>query len=226
MNYQFNTPIKLLSFDLDNALYDNQPTIEKAEQASVQILEKYFRQQNQPFDYQQFWTIRGKLVAQKKPEYDNLSELRRQVLSIFCRSLNHPETIIDETFQAFMQARSQIQVESTIHEMLKILQQHFILVSVSNGNCEIEKTALAPYFKKNYTPVKGYRAKPHPEMLQAAMQDFNVNQSQICHIGDTRDTDGLAAENAGVDYYYFSPFEKDKNLTEQCQSLCQYFTKN
>ncbi|MET1255674.1 HAD family hydrolase [Aliikangiella maris] len=218
--YQFNASIKLLSFDLDNALYDNRATIEAAELSCQNYLQSAFSNQGVHFEYEKFWEIRKQLVAQNNPAFDDLTYLRLTVLIEFCKPLNAGETIAKQALAAFLQQRSKVDVEPTIQSMLSLLVKHFTLVSTSNGNCDINQTIIAPFFSKNYFPVGGMRAKPHPAMLHQCMADFSITASQLVHIGDSIEKDGGVAEAIGARYLHFAPFESDKDLAQSCHELC------
>ena len=56
--------------------------------------------------------------------------------------------------------------------------------------------------------------KPKPGLILQSMSDFKVNREEICFIGD-RDTDRMAAEAAGIDFFLTSSdFETVEILSE------------
>lgn len=218
--------IKLVSFDLDNTLYDNGPIIKLAEQKSQEYLRTEFYSQNQTFDYQQFVNYRKELVMSEKPlshneksQYENLSYLRKRILLKCCKDLSNTEETATKAFEIFLDYRNQVVIEPQITAMLQQLAQKYQLVSVTNGNCDVAKLSFFNIFKKNYSPTTGYRAKPHPQMLEQLLTDFRLQPEQVLHIGDRLDSDGLAAEAAGCLFYYFAPFDGKSNISESCDEL-------
>jgi HAD superfamily hydrolase (TIGR01509 family) len=53
------------------------------------------------------------------------------------------------------------------------------------------------------------RFKPHPRMLQVALQRLGVAPEDAFYLGDRADVDGAAARNAGVRYAGVLPFQFD-----------------
>lgn len=210
---------KLLSFDLDNALYDNQPVIAHAEKLSENYLSQQFNQQGQRFDYSEFIQIRRELLSSGEVDFENLSHFRRVALQIFCEPLDDSSHIVEQAFQVFIQARSLIQVEPEIHELLNNLSKRYELVSVTNGNCDINQTQLGRFFVANYSASDGFRAKPHPHMLHQVMQDFRVEADSILHLGDSFDKDGGAAQNAGTAFYHLWPFDPESSVAGEASKL-------
>ena len=195
--------IKLISFDLDNTLYDNAPVIQLAEQKSKEYLATEFKKQNQVFEYQSFTEYRNQLVLSEKnlgddqpSKYENLSNLRQHVLVRFCNKLENGLTIATKAFELFIDYRNKIVIEAKVSELLKRISKQYIIVSVTNGNCDANLLSIGEIFQKNYSPVAGYRAKPNPQMLNQIFEDFDLNPSQVLHIGDRDDSDGQAARSA------------------------------
>lgn len=218
--------IKLISFDLDNTLYDNWPVIQLAEEKSQYFLQEEFKKQQLIYDHQMFISCRNELLASKKDlhdkakfRYDDLSLLRQDVLLHCCKSLQYSEKIAKQACKIFLDYRSQINIQQPILSLLQRLKQNYTLASVTNGNCDARQLTIAGLFESNYSPSQGYRAKPHPEMINQLFGDFNVSASQVLHVGDSINSDGGAAQKAGCQFYHFSPFLEEKNLTEFCDKL-------
>ncbi|MGX5200350.1 HAD-IA family hydrolase [Aliikangiella sp. IMCC44632] len=214
--------IKLLSFDLDNALYDNTPVLQGAEKACRDYLQQQFAQENILFEYAKFEKIKLNMAKQANAAFDDLTALRLAALTEFCQVLSDPKKYANNALRQFLKKRQPQKFEQCILNMLAELAKQYQLVSVSNGNCQIEKTQLQQYFAKHYSPSSGFRAKPHPQMLSQVAKDFNLSPAQICHIGDSLLADRQCAQNAGTRFYYFSPFEG--NQLEVCVSqLIRFF---
>jgi putative hydrolase of the HAD superfamily len=218
--------IKLISFDLDNTLYDNTPVLSRAESIIESYLEDKFNEQNQPFDYENYLAVRKNLLSKNDPAFDDVTLLRKTALESFCGALKNNTEIIDEALDVFMQARSEIDMPQVIQGMLLGLSKDYMLVTITNGNCDIQKHSIATAFKKHYSPSMGYRAKPHPKMLNQVMADFDIQPNQMLHIGDSIEMDGGGAINAGVNFYHFAPFNVSTNLEDCCCQLVQFVTSS
>ncbi len=218
--------IKLISFDLDNTLYDNGPVIKLAERKSQVFLQSEFDKQGQVFDFQEFINYRKKLVLSEehlglsdKSRYENLSFLRKIVLRKCCKNLSNSAAIVEQALEIFLNYRNRVKIEISVIAMLQQLKQRYILVSVTNGNCDAAKLSIGSSFSKSYSPTLGYRAKPHPEMLEQVFEDFELQPDQVLHVGDEMDSDGQAAILAGCRFKLFSPFDKVTIFSKTCNEL-------
>jgi HAD superfamily hydrolase (TIGR01549 family) len=218
--------IKLISFDLDDTLYDNGPVIKRAEQESQNFLRSEFEKQQQVFDYQLFLQYRNELLESESQlgdneasQYENLSFLRQKVLLQCCLPLADGEQIAEQAFDSFMHQRSQVRIEEEIVSMLEQLNKKYQLVIVTNGNCQADRLSIAKLFSKNYSPELGYRAKPHPQMLNQILNDFELLPDQVLHLGDQPNSDGLAAMQAGCEFRLFAPFLQGVDLRKTCDQL-------
>lgn len=217
--------IKLLSFDLDNTLYDNTDVIRIAEKKSREYIQSEFLASSLTCDFVNFDKIKNELIANgignsnNKYQFENLSLLRYQTNLNFCLNLPNPELVAEKALNIFLDFRSKIQVSGVMLSMLEKLAKQYRIVSVTNGNCDPMKTELASFIERNYSPGDGLRAKPHPEMLFRLLIDYKLDNQQILHIGDRLDADQLAADQAGCQFYLFSPFETNMNEAKVCDLL-------
>lgn len=225
-----DSKIKVISFDLDNTLYDNTPVILLAEQKSQAYLQAEFEKQHLKFSYQSFIDYRNELVYSENnlspdqpSQYQNLSYLRQQVLQKCCSSLQDCNRIAEQSFEIFLKYRNSITIDKKIESMLEQLNQKFLLVSVSNGNCDASNLSINHLFKQHYSPVQGFRAKPHPQMLAQVLLDFEIRCDQLLHVGDQIDSDAAAAKQIDCEFHYFAPFIETSNLTKCCEQLMGNF---
>ncbi len=217
-----NCNFRLISFDLDNTLYDNQPVIERAEKLSSDYLAKAFSSQNQSYTLSDFYLIRDKLLKFNDVRYENLSYLRQQSLKELCATLDNANEIAEQAFSIFITARSEIIYPKAIELMLSQLAQKFILVSATNGNCDIFKTQLGQYFHSHWSTSQGFRAKPQPEMLEQIIKNYNLTNDQLLHVGDSIIKDGGSAQLANVSFFEFAPFKKNVQINQLINSLLNY----
>ena len=202
--------IKVLSFDLDDTLYQNEQVIRLAEQAQREAIKEWVPQA-QALDAQ-FWSELKWQVLQQYPEVcHDVSQWRYLVLKAgFAQVGVTEEAIVERIFQSFYQARSDFSVPHQTFEVLEKLRQSYRLVAVTNGNADIEKLGLAPYFTGYYRAgEQGCRMKPHPDMLLKVAADMGLSHpEEILHIGDNLGSDIQAAHNAGTACFWFNPDEQ------------------
>jgi len=206
--------IKVISFDLDDTLFDNRPIIQSAEDQSRLFLAEEFNRQGLTFDLSQLLVIRNQLIKENDLGlldqdyfFDDLGLLRQLVLEVFCQPITNSSEIAQQAYQLFLDIRQQVTIEPFVLEMIKKLSSKFTLVSISNGNSDPNKMAIAKYLKRNYSPAMKLKAKPNPEMLQQVLNDFGITKQQLLHVGDSLQSDGQAAKNLACPFYHLSPFQ-------------------
>ena len=192
-------PFSVMSFDLDDTLYNNHPIIKaavKAQQDYLNALPSYLQQG--PKYWQQ---CRNEAVIQLPELADNVTKWRQHTLRLALSKLDLNEQEVehhaDAAYNAFADARSKIVVTDDVLKLLDKLAQHFTLVAITNGNVEIERFNLRDKFALVLQAGMHGKAKPHGTLYDKAAAHLNVAKSEILHIGDSLDTDVQGANNAG-----------------------------
>jgi putative hydrolase of the HAD superfamily len=198
-----------LSFDLDDTLYQNEEVIDAAEQAQFDVICELIPEAAKVG--MPFWSALKWQVAKQRPEVaHDVTEWRyeviRQGLAHF-GALNNEN--LEQVFNQFYLARSNFTVPKLTFDVLEQLKQRFTLVTVTNGNADIERIGLGDYFAGYYRAgLNNCKMKPYPDMLVKVMQDFSVDPHQILHLGDNVGSDIQASINAKVPNFWFNPDRK------------------
>lgn len=219
-----NTSIKVISFDLDNTLYDNQPVLQNAEEHMHNYLQQQFTLQKLPVDTQQYLQIKQQIQKQSPIRNENVSLLRQAALKKICQPLKDSTKVANQAFAIFIQQRNKIVIIPAIEKLLKQLSQQYILVSITNGNFDISQSNIATFFNAHYSPCKGFRAKPHPQMLQQVINDYSIQAAELLHVGDCLQSDAQAAKNAQVNFVHFSPFADGCSIEHASKELRNFLS--
>lgn len=216
-NRPFSAPIQAISFDLDDTLYYNEDVIERAEQAQFDAICEVLPQAKEagiePW-IQLKWDL-----AKNDPEIRHdvthwRKEVIRQGLNWFDLSGLDVEQVNQDIFDVFYDARSDFTVPEATFEVLRQLSKRFPLIAATNGNADIERVGLAPYFVAYYRAGQpGIRMKPFPDMITAAAAQLDIAPQHILHIGDNAHTDIGAALNAGSASLWFNPSKRQNPLS-------------
>lgn len=208
----FSAPIRVLSFDLDDTLYDNVPVIKKTIQAYYDKIWELVPEAKVQGEV--FWLNLRKQVIVDQPElFHDVTQWRIEVLTRGFKQLglsgDRLTSSVDDVFQAFVTARSDFEVPQQTFDVLDKLRQKYPLVAATNGNVDINAIGLAPYFVGYYRAgEQNMRSKPYPEMLHLIAKQLDVPVSSILHIGDNVTTDVQVAHNAGAQSLWFNPEQK------------------
>ncbi|NNC85466.1 MAG: noncanonical pyrimidine nucleotidase, YjjG family [Bacteroidia bacterium] len=108
------------------------------------------------------------------------------------------------------------------HEVLEYLQPKYKLHVVTNGFKEAQYTKikhsdLHQYFTEIFISEEVGYLKPNPKIFEVAMDKIETTVDECLMIGDNLDTDIAGAQNAGMDFYFFNPENKESEIKESAQ---------
>lgn len=147
--------------------------------------------------------LRKNDVLQKLPCLKNdVSLLRFFIIKSFLLAHGYSNNISikisRELVEEFIRVRSIINVSCETINLLKELSCRYKLVTISNGNADVELTPLSKIFLKKYYSNINIKSKPDKAMFELVIKDFNIDKRDLCHIGDDEITDVFGAINAGA----------------------------
>lgn len=218
--YRALHPFKLMSFDLDDTLYDNEPVIAQAEKMFLQSLQ----QQSGLFQLtREEWNHWKMKIAQQMPLLaEDVVAWRIETMKLF---LNHYgksaveiEGIYQSVIQTFTEWRHQITVPQISIEVLNQLKKYYPLVAITNGNVEPERIGLNQ-FDWVVRGGKDGRAKPHFDLFEQTAQQFHIRPQDILHIGDHLITDIQGAIQANCQAGWINVSGQSLKDFPQCRLL-------
>ena len=199
--------IKLITFDLDDTLWDNRPTIMKAEIDTRKWIDDKVGEVEWG-DFNDFLNLREDLIKEDKTIEWDISKLRKE---IFKKKLCHitpknfRDEIVDKAFEIFIAKRHEIKLFDGVKESLYNLSKKYTLGVLTNGNADIYKFDIGKYFKFSISSLEAKNSKPnraHFDMAVSKVNDISFNN--ILHIGDHQINDILCAHNLGIDSLWFN----------------------
>lgn len=194
-------PIKVISFDLDDTLYDNRPIMQRAEQALVDHLHTNFPQ-TRSLSIEQWAELRNTLASKDALLAGNMTALRMASLEHGLHQTGVNAATIkrasEDAMAHFLSVRNQIEVTPDVIKLLDALASRFPLVAISNGNADIGQFGLQPYFTSAWQPTTKLRGKPTTDMFIAAQQALGFKPSELLHIGDHPISDVQGAARFGA----------------------------
>lgn len=194
--------IEVVTFDLDNTLWQNDDVIRRAEAAMRAWLSERVPGFRTRFHGQALWALREG-VARDHPEIvHDVSRLRIEVLR---RALMQcgldaegASRCAARAFDAFAEARHQVAYYEGALETLDALAQRYVLGALTNGNADYARLGLDRYFTFGFTAADVGASKPHPAMFHAALTHTGVDAGAAVHVGDDPEQDVRGAQNAGM----------------------------
>lgn len=220
--------LRLITFDLDDTLWDVAPVMHGAE-ASLRDWLAVQAPRLGPVPVEHLWAIRSRLLGAEPLLKHRLSELRRRILFHALEDAGYTEAesreLAEQGFQVFLAARHQVELFPEVHPTLERLALRFSLGVITNGNADVRRLGLADYFQFALCAEELGVGKPDPHPFQTALQRAGVTAAQAVHIGDHPSDDIAGARAAGMRAIWFNPqgkaWEGDGLPDAQISSLAE-----
>lgn len=222
------TIIKAITLDLDDTLWPVWPVIKKAEAALDEWLGRHAPMAAAMFaNPTARHDIREQIVRTRPELRHDLSAIRREAIRLtLYRSRENP-LLAEEAFEVFFAARHEVTLFDDAMLALEFLSARYPVVALSNGNADIARIGLAPYFRAAVSAQAFGVGKPDPRIFHAAAGAVDVQPHNVLHVGDDAALDVLGALNAGMQTAWVNradhlwthdavPHETVTSLTELC----------
>lgn len=197
-----STGISLLTFDLDDTLWEFAPLLARAEQRTYDWLAQRVPALTARFSAAELVQQRIALMRDRPELAHRISQLRlatlRQALLDSGTAPDEAGALAEEAFAVFLDARSQVEPFAAAETVLGRLGRHYTLGAITNGNCRLAPSGLDRYFAFVVYGEELERAKPHPEPFQLALSMAGCEATACIHIGDDVEHDIRAAQQLNI----------------------------
>ena len=144
------TQIELVTFDLDNTLWDVSQTIVRAEQMLRRWMQENTAEALAVYASDAIGDIRERVLEQHPDKRHDLSFLRTQILyECMVRSglaQNDAASAASRAFDVFFVGRNEVVFYDGAIEVLANLSQRYRLFALTNGNANIDRVGIGKYF--------------------------------------------------------------------------------
>lgn len=225
------TRIKAITLDLDDTLWPIWPTIERAEQTLNDWLRQHAPQTAELLAQPAARHAIREHVNGLNPELQhNLSALRRESIRLALVRCGDDPGLAEAAFEVFFSARNRVTLFDDALEALVFLSRRFPLVALSNGNADIHRIGIGPYFRASLSAQQMGVGKPDPRIFHAAAVAAGVPPHEVLHVGDDAALDVLAALDCGMqtvwvnrsDHRWTHPAKPHQTVTRLTE-LCELF---
>ena len=205
--------ISVITFDLDNTLWDVEPALLRAEKTQQQWLLKHRPGAAEAFDHEALFEFKKSVWKRNQHLLHHVSQMRIQMLYELqiAAGYSEPEAHsgAQQAFEVFLQERQKVVLYDEALGVLEQLAQRYTLGALTNGNADIYKTDAAEYFDFAFLAQDIGAHKPHPDMFQAAIEQAGVTAQQIVHVGDDPEHDIRGARGMGMHTVWVNTRRKD-----------------
>jgi FMN hydrolase / 5-amino-6-(5-phospho-D-ribitylamino)uracil phosphatase len=170
-------------------------------------------------------------MASSRPDLKNdLSAVRRESIRLALYRAGENPLLAEQAFDIFFAERQRVTLFDDARPSLEFLSARFPLVSLSNGNADVQRVGLGSYFRASISAREFGIGKPDPRIFHAAAGALQVQPGDVLHVGDDATLDALGALNAGMQSAWVNrsdhlwPHETQPHLTlANLTELCELF---
>jgi len=205
--------LKLITFDLDNTLWDVEAIIIRAEADMLNWLRANAPDSLNAYTKEALPGLREQAVAAHPNKRHDLSFMRTEVLYLVMRAAGYPEkqarVLAVHAFEVFFAGRNNVQFFPGALELLDNLQSRYVLYALTNGNADIQRTGLDQYLAGAVSSADVGASKPHAAMFRAALDATSTMPHETVHVGDNLVDDIEGAANVGMHTVWVNLTDED-----------------
>ena len=201
--------LRVITFDLDNTLWNVRTVIGGAERRLVAWLEAetpdaaaVYRNSADLMD------LRSRLVAEQPQLAHDISRLRQVILQHVMLEAGYGKAqarqLAAQAFDLFLEARHDIEYFDGALSALAKLSRRYTLGSLTNGNADPKRLKLDRYFSFSFCAADVGASKPAPDMFAATLRHAGAAPHEVAHIGDHPIDDIAAAADLGLHTVWFN----------------------
>jgi putative hydrolase of the HAD superfamily len=205
---------QLITFDLDDTLWDVAPVIRSAENKTFLWLQTHYPKITKAYSLQHLREIKLQHLDENPELAHQTSLLRIVSLCLAIQELGYSEEeafdIAHRAFEVFIAERNNVTLYENARAILAELKAaDYRLAALSNGNACIKRTGLNDVFEFAISAESINASKPAPDHFLAAMNKTGLRKDQIVHVGDHPAHDIEAAQALGIKTIWFNPEHKE-----------------
>ena len=203
--------VKVVSFDLDDTLWPLEQTIMEAERKQYEWIQANAADVATQLDQRQVIEKRREYVEQHPHLKGDVTAMRKQSLAALFAEHGYAAadaaSMVEEVFDVFYQARSQVTLFDDAMLCLEDLRKSFKLAAITNGNADLEIAGIHHLFDDIHCATLDSPPKPDAFMFNACARALQVTPSEILHVGDNVETDVGGGRLAGTLTAWYNPGE-------------------
>ena len=190
--------IRAITLDLDDTLWPIEPVMLRAEQRLDAWLREHCPPVADEYPIPAMRALRDQVAAANPDLAHDFTSQRLLCLRSALTPHGYGEAHVEQAFAEFYGARNEVECYSDALPALERLAARFPLVSLSNGNADLERIGIARFFRFSISSRNFGKAKPAAEIFHAACAGLALRPEDVLHVGDDPLTDVVGASRAGL----------------------------
>jgi 2-haloalkanoic acid dehalogenase type II len=190
--------VRAICFDLDNTLWDVWPVIVRAEQKMYDFLAQRYPRVVASMTLEMMRAAREQTAAAHPQMRHDFTFLRKQTLREHAKEFGYAEAMVEEAFEAFIQARNEVDLYPDVLPALDRLATRYRLFTASNGNADLGKIGIAQFFERTVAARHVGALKPDPAIFHKVIEGTDLQAHEVVYVGDDPLLDVEGARGAGM----------------------------
>ena len=197
--------IKLITFDLDDTLWDCAPVIFKAERTFYAWLDAQHPRVTAHYSLDALVEHRRNHFAVYAGPHHDLTRMRKSWLAQLGDEWGLGAQLVEPGFDVFWKARNDVVLYPGVREVLSSLSERYALASITNGNADVHYIGIGDFFSAAVTSAAAGCAKPAAEIFDYTLAQLGVEPHEAVHVGDDALNDVIGAEQHGMRTIWINP---------------------
>ncbi len=211
--------VRLITFDLDDTLWDVKPALVAADAAQWHYLtERFPKGALRELADQQAGNLRAEILAEQPGLAHHISQFREafiyRLLLFSGQSKTNAAEAASEAFSAFYAERHKVALFEDAATVLSSLSQDYLLGALTNGNADVRKTPIARYFTYAWRAEEFGISKPDTALFHSVFKQAGVSANEVIHVGDCHNNDVAGAVAAGAKAVWFNPVGGSSDIAD------------
>jgi 2-haloalkanoic acid dehalogenase type II len=190
--------IRAISLDLDDTLWPIEPVIVRAEQHLEGWLQQECPHVAAAWPVAELRALRERIYGENPHLGHDFTALRKMSLRAVFTPFDMGEDWVERAYIEYFTARNQVECYTDAVPALERLAALLPLVSISNGNADLDRIGLRRFFQFSVSAREFGTAKPHASIFHTACERLGLQPHEVLHVGDDAVLDVLGARDAGL----------------------------
>lgn len=190
--------ILAISLDLDDTLWPVEPAILLAERMLDEWLREHHGAVATQWPVAAMRSLRETIAAERPDLAHDFTAQRRLTLARAFAACGFGDEHVGSAFDVYYDARNRVDCYDDAIPALEALAARMPLVSISNGNADLERIGLGHHFAHRISARDFGRAKPDPAIFIDACARLGIAPRHVLHVGDDPLLDVIGAQRAGL----------------------------
>lgn len=190
--------IRAISLDLDDTLWPIEPAIARAELRLDDWLRTHAPSVAAVYPIPAMRVLRDRISAEHPHLAHDFTAQRKLSLRAALAPHGYGDAHVEAAFEAYFAARNEVEVYADTLPALRRLGARYPLLSLTNGNADLERIGLRGLFAHAVSAREVGIAKPEPGIFLHACARLDVRPHEVLHVGDDPVLDVVGARAAGL----------------------------